>query len=129
MKQTLKQRLGTGIVYGAIGLGSLFGISGCEYSNETDVARAGTTSLQYLSKTPEQALFWGLADRELQIQANREDRRIVAGEYEQNKESGINSLKKLERLENRRRADKNYIPSQKYLERLENRRRASRNNQ
>lgn len=44
MKQTLKQRIGTGIVLAAAGLGSLVGLSGCETTPAQDYAISGVVS-------------------------------------------------------------------------------------
>lgn len=78
MKNTIKQKIATGIAVGAIGLGSLVG--GCESYNEYDTLSLASTSAVNESTTPEQALFWGLMSDHFKEQGNRYDRRQVAEE-------------------------------------------------
>ncbi len=73
---TLKQKIATGITLAAAGLAA---ISGCESMNEYDALGLASTSGQHHSQTPEEALFWGLTTDHFKTQANREDRRVVAG--------------------------------------------------
>jgi hypothetical protein len=80
-KQTLRQRIGTGIVLGAVGLGSLVG--GCESYNEYDALSLASTSAVNESQTPQQAMFFGLMSDHFKEQGNRYDRRQVAGQNAQ----------------------------------------------
>lgn len=78
MIKNLKQRLGTGIVLAAAGIGSLVGLGGCESYSEYDWMALSAQGYGTMAKTPEQATALGLASQHFDTQANRHDRRIVA---------------------------------------------------
>ena len=78
-KQTLRQRIGTGIVWLG-GLASLAGLSGCESYNEYDALSLASTSAVNESQTPQQAMFFGLMSDHFKEQGNRYDRRVVVGQ-------------------------------------------------
>jgi hypothetical protein len=56
-KQTLKQKLGTGIVWGAIGLGSLTGLIGCTEEEAKMGSLFGTVGMMNPNATPSDAAF------------------------------------------------------------------------
>ena len=79
MIKNLKQRLRTGIVLTAAGIAGLIGAGGCESYSEYDALSLASKGAVGESKTPGQAMFFGLSSDHFATQADRYDRRVVAG--------------------------------------------------